>query len=99
MARWVDGETIRSNHWLERLRSPTVWRAFRHAWAHSAACSAKICRVASGPAVPSTDTSVLGRVPAGTTVTALGANGDGSWVVVEYEGKYGWLAAQYLNAA
>jgi len=48
---------------------------------------------------PSTDTSVLGRVPAGTTVTALGANGDGSWVVVEYEGKYGWLAAQYLNAA
>ena len=48
---------------------------------------------------PSTDTSVLGRVPAGTTVTALGANGDGSWVVVEYEGKYGWLSAQYLNAA
>ena len=48
---------------------------------------------------PSTDSGVLGRVPAGTTVTALGANSDGSWVVVEYEGKYGWLSAQYLREA
>lgn len=46
---------------------------------------------------PSTDYDVLGKVPAGTGVTALGANEDGSWVVVNYNGVYGWLKAEYLN--
>lgn len=46
---------------------------------------------------PSTDYDVLGKVPAGTGVTALGTNEDGSWVVVNYDGKYGWLKTEYLN--
>ncbi len=46
---------------------------------------------------PGTDYDVLGKVPAGTGVTALGANEDGSWVVVNYDGKYGWLKTEYLN--
>ena len=46
---------------------------------------------------PGTDYDVLTKVPASTAVTALGANEDGSWVVVNYDGKYGWLTTQYLN--
>ena len=46
---------------------------------------------------PSTDYDVLAKVPASTGVTALGANQDGSWVVVNYDGKYGWLKAEFLN--
>ena len=44
------------------------------------------------------DTTVLGKVPAATAVTALGTNEDGSWVVVNYNGIYGWLKTEYLNS-
>ena len=46
---------------------------------------------------PSTDYDLLAKIPASTGVTALGANEDGSWVVVNYDGKYGWLKAEFLN--
>ena len=46
---------------------------------------------------PSTDYDVLAKVPASTGVTALGANEDGSWVVVNYNGQYGWLKAEFLS--
>ena len=36
-------------------------------------------------------------LPASTGVTALGANEDGSWVVVNYNGTYGWLKTEFLN--
>ena len=36
-------------------------------------------------------------VPASTGVTALGTNEDGSWVVVNYNGTYGWLKTEFLN--
>ena len=39
----------------------------------------------------------VSKVPASTVVTALGANEDGSWVVVNYDGKYGWLKAEFLS--
>lgn len=48
---------------------------------------------------PGTDFDKVTQIPAGTEVTALGTNGDESWVVVQYEGQYGWLAKEYLNAA
>ena len=48
---------------------------------------------------PSTDFDKVGQIPAGTAVTALGTNADETWVVVQYEGTYGWLAKEYLNAA
>ena len=48
---------------------------------------------------PGTDFDRVGQIPAGTTVTALGANADETWIVVEYEGTYGWLTKEYLNAA
>ena len=32
-------------------------------------------------------------------MTALGTNADETWVVVQYEDQYGWLAKEYLNAA
>ena len=35
--------------------------------------------------------------PASTGVTALGTNEDGSWVVVNYNGTYGWLKTEFLN--
>ena len=48
---------------------------------------------------PGTDFDRVAQVPAGTTVTALGCNADDTWVVVEYEGTYGWLTKEFLNAA
>ena len=46
---------------------------------------------------PGTDYDKVTSVPAGTGVTALGTNEDGSWVVVNYDGKYGWLKAEFLS--
>ena len=46
---------------------------------------------------PGTDYDKLTSVPAGTGVTALGTNEDGSWVVVNYDGKYGWLKTEFLS--
>ena len=47
---------------------------------------------------PGTDFDKVAQIPAGTEVTALGTNGDESWIMVQYEGQYGWLAKEYLNA-
>lgn len=46
---------------------------------------------------PGTDFDKVTSVPAGTAVTALGANSDGSWVVVQVGGQYGWLKVEFLN--
>ena len=46
---------------------------------------------------PGTDYDKIGQVPASTSVTALGTNEDGSWVVVNYNGTYGWLKTEFLN--
>ena len=46
---------------------------------------------------PGTDYDKIGQVPASTGVTALGTNEDGSWVVVNYNGTYGWLKTEFLN--
>lgn len=46
---------------------------------------------------PGTDYDKIGQVPAATGVTALGTNEDGSWVVVNYNGTYGWLKTEFLN--
>ena len=46
---------------------------------------------------PGTDYDKVTSVPAGTGVTALGTNEDGSWVVVNYDGKYRWLKTACLS--
>ena len=46
---------------------------------------------------PGTDFDKVTQIPMGTAVTALGSNADGSWIVVQYNGKCGWLAKQYLE--
>ena len=46
---------------------------------------------------PGTDYDKVTSVPAGTGVTALGTNEDSSWVVVNYDGKYGWLKTEFLS--
>lgn len=48
---------------------------------------------------PGTDFDKVTQIPAGTSVTALGTNADETWIMVQYEGQYGWLAKEYLNAA
>lgn len=48
---------------------------------------------------PGTDFDKVTQIPAGTAVTALGTNADETWIMVQYEGQYGWLAKEYLNAA
>lgn len=46
---------------------------------------------------PGTDFDKVTSVPASTAVTALGTNSDGSWVVVQVGGQYGWLKVEFLN--
>ena len=46
---------------------------------------------------PGTDFDKVAQIPMGTAVTALGSNADGSWVVVQYNDKYGWLCTHYLE--
>ena len=46
---------------------------------------------------PGTDFDKVAQIPMGTAVTALGSNADGSWIVVQYNDKYGWLCKQYLE--
>ena len=46
---------------------------------------------------PGTNFDKVTSVPAGTAVTALGTNSDGSWVVVQVGGQYGWLKVEFLN--
>ena len=46
---------------------------------------------------PGTDYDKVTSVPAGTGVTALGTNSDGSWVVVQVGGQFGWLKVEFLN--
>ena len=46
---------------------------------------------------PGTDFDKVAQIPMGTAVTALGSNADGSWVMVQYNDKYGWLCKQYLE--
>ena len=52
-------------------------------------------RMRSGPG---TDFSRVATVPTGTQVTALGADGTDGWILVQYNGSYGWLTKQYLTA-
>ncbi len=42
---------------------------------------------------PGTNYNTLGQVPGGTVLAVLGRNADNSWVLVEYQGQKGWLAA------
>ena len=46
---------------------------------------------------PGTNFDKVTSVPAGTAVTALGTNSDGSWVVVQVGGQFGWLKVEFLN--
>ena len=52
-------------------------------------------RMRSGPG---TDFSRVATVPTGTQVTALGVDGTDGWILVQYNGSYGWLTKQYLTA-
>lgn len=44
---------------------------------------------------PGTQFDELARVPRGTTIVVTGRTSDGLWVRGEYNGAFGWLAAQY----
>ena len=46
---------------------------------------------------PGTNFDKVTSVPASTAVSALGTNSDGSWVVVQVGGQYGWLKVEFLN--
>lgn len=52
-------------------------------------------RMRSGPG---TDFDRLGAVPTGTQLTALGTDAADSWILVQYNGTYGWLTKQFLTA-
>ena len=53
----------------------------------------EMCRLAA----EALGVDVMDVLPASTGVTALGTNEDGSWVVVNYNGTYGWLKTEFLN--
>lgn len=49
---------------------------------------------------PGTEYDVVGKMPSGAQVTACGysSNGPGNWIVVEYQGTYGWACTDYLQS-
>ncbi len=53
-------------------------------------------RIRTGPGVEYAQLSV---VPAGTTLSVLGRNDGTSWVLVEYDGVRGWMAAWFCTFA
>ena len=46
---------------------------------------------------PGTDYDIVSKLPAGTGILALGTNEDGSWIVVNYDGKYGWIKTEFVS--
>lgn len=48
---------------------------------------------------PGTEYEVVGKLPSGTRVTGCGysSDGPGNWIVVEYQGSYGWACTDYLQ--
>lgn len=48
---------------------------------------------------PGTEYDVVGKLPIGTQVTGCGysSDGPGNWIVVEYQGSYGWVCTDYLQ--
>lgn len=49
-------------------------------------------RFRSGPGI---EFEEVGRIPRGTGLLAVGRSQDGVWIAVDYDGQFGWLAAQY----
>jgi hypothetical protein len=45
---------------------------------------------------PGTDRPVLAGLPAGTAVTAVGRNQDGTWLSITWSGGQGWVAASLI---
>ena len=46
---------------------------------------------------PSTDFEILGQIDQGTRLPILGTNADKTWVVIDYRGQQGWMAAYLLD--
>ena len=56
--------------------------------------TASSSRIRNGPG---TQYEVLGGLPSGTCVPILSKNGDENWVQVIFDGKTGWVSAEYLS--
>lgn len=56
--------------------------------------TSQVQNVRSGP---STDFDILGQIDQGTRLSILGTNADKTWVVVDYRGQQGWMAAYLLD--
>jgi hypothetical protein len=46
---------------------------------------------------PSIDFEILGQVEQGTRLPIVGTNADRNWIVIDYRGQQGWLAAYLLD--
>jgi uncharacterized protein YraI len=48
---------------------------------------------------PSRTTTSLGKLPKGTTVTAVGRNGDGTWLQIQIpdSSDLGWVSAEFVT--
>lgn len=40
---------------------------------------------------------IIGQLRAGDRVEAIGTNGDGTWIVIDFQGQQGWLAVYLLD--
>lgn len=49
---------------------------------------------------PGTDYDIVGKMPTGTQVLACGysTGGPSNWIVVDYQGTYGWACTDYLQS-
>ncbi|MBX3063284.1 MAG: DUF4397 domain-containing protein [Anaerolineae bacterium] len=46
---------------------------------------------------PSAQAESLGLVPSGTQLSVLGRNGDGNWLLVDFNGTQGWISSFYVT--
>ncbi len=46
---------------------------------------------------PNTNAESLGLIPAGTQLEVLGRNGNGGWLLVQYNGIEGWINASFVS--
>ena len=61
---------------------------------HSLVIQSRVQNVRNGPGL---QFDVIGQLPLGTQVRVLGATPDFSWLVIDFQGQWGWLAAYLVE--
>ena len=99
VARYRGGRPIREGASLVARESPTpaptpTLAPTSTPSGHSLVIQSRVQNVRSGPGL---QFDVIGQLPQGTQVRVLGATPDFSWLVIDFQGQWGWLAAYLVE--